>query len=88
VLRQLIERLADGEFVYLRSELNLSFFLSFATVRMRSSACDTLFRRCCVCRKLRIGGIHADGIASIDLVLVPMISFLFLILQHARRKLL
>jgi hypothetical protein len=29
-----------------KSAVNLSFFLSFATFRMRSSACDTLTRLC------------------------------------------
>src|SRR5215208_2484428 len=32
-----------------RSEVNLSFFLSVATCRMRSSACDTLTRLCARC---------------------------------------
>ena len=35
-----------------RSEVNFSFFLSFATCRMRSSACDTLSRPCVPARAL------------------------------------
>src|SRR5215472_883770 len=32
--------------IWWKSAVNLSFFLSFATCRMRSSACDTLTRLC------------------------------------------
>ena len=32
-----------------KSAVNLSFFLSLATFRMRSSACDTLVRLCARC---------------------------------------
>ena len=39
-------QLSRSMLMWWKSAVNLSFFLSFATCRMRSSACDTLTRLC------------------------------------------
>src|SRR5215475_3196826 len=47
ILFEFVERLVEQVVaIWWKSAMNLSFFLSFATFRMRSSACDTVARFC------------------------------------------
>src|SRR3954462_7486369 len=68
---ELVERLSRSMLMWWKSAVNLSFFLSLATFRMRSSACDTLTWLCarhvlCWSTFPLVSALGSTGSATVD----------------------